>query len=151
MSGHKRSDYDQCLKLDALGNYHAKLAPVQAELRAKQEASDTFKDCCSSLFRDSSIAPVSFKSVYFSKEHKCWKPSRRFCLVSYHRLYTTLNRGDLTIRWRNAYEVLLEDRCRHLYFDLEEMHPASSSIQTHDKLCWHRLQMLVMCIKEVMM
>jgi hypothetical protein len=40
------------------------------------------------------------------------------------------------------YEVLVDNRARNLYFDLEQARPAVMSIAEHDECCWKKVMLL---------
>lgn len=57
-------------------------------------------------------------------------------------MHTSLLASKVPIRWKNGYEVIIANRARHLYFDLEQKRPAGVSKADHDTACWAKVQHL---------
>lgn len=157
---HLPSEFDNCTKLDVLRGEIRVQAPRQALRHYHPDAihSKTALDAShSSLF--------AYESVRFDEQSQHWLPSHRYVCASYERVHSVLMRKDIPLRWKNAYECLVSERCRHLYFDLEASRPPEvllpddvgnasvvaswGKLREHESLCWRKVQTLKTIVSEV--
>lgn len=142
------SDFERCIKLDVVGGGQARSGTSIATLRTGHP------DAVSRKFQTLHSACFSCQSVYFDSEASVdspWRPCRRFVCVPYSTMHGCLFRADIPVKWKNLYEVIVVDRARHLYFDLEEARPVGCSspeeILAHDQMCWAKVRLLQLVIR----
>ena len=140
----KPSSYDNQLKLDII---NPRTQVAECKLWKVQLLLGLQPDRNVSPFQRDSTGAFCYQSVYHQDGK--WHPTRRFLHCSYGLLHSTIERSDLSIAYRNAYEIILEDRCRHLYFDVDVTRPEGVHISDHDASCWSRVRVLLDLVGKV--
>jgi hypothetical protein len=133
------SEFDGCLKLDVLGD------AVADPRLVLQCIAVGHPDAISRGFSFTHTAPFAFQSVFFDAkraEGSSWMPAYRFLATSYQRVHMGLFTPQVPLKWKCLYEVIVHNRARNLYFDLDQTRPAGMSKDQHDRRCWAKVQLL---------
>ena len=138
---HKPSEFQNCMKLDVIGGGCARLEKCLASFSSSP-------DVTCRPFSQLHDAAFSFQSVYYNAKEGQWYPCFRYVCAPLVRINSCLFNSAVPITWRNLYEIVLEDRARHLYFDLEEKRPVGASLYKHDEDCWKKVLKLQQLVRQ---
>lgn len=136
------SEFDNCMKLDAIGGAIADMNQVLQCIAVGHP------DALSRGFQTAHSAPFAFQSVFFDAKKAVWMPAYRYLAASYQRVHKGLFDPRVPPKWKCLYEIIVQNRPRNLYFDLEEQRPTGMCQQEHDKVCWAKVQLLVHIVRD---